>query len=217
MKNLASLKNLSFSYSKCLNEDIITSILDQVAHIEELHLGRGLSYFNLDSLVNLKKLSLDGYIEKNFNFELFKNLCNQLESITISSNIDEKTLFKLFDGYNFLYLRDFTLMCFSTNRLTKEFIDRLPKPRKLNITKCNVKVIEHDSFSNMQQLTSLNLTRNRIELIEENAFSNLNNLETLDLSFNRLKKFDRNFIGLGNLKSVQVNIERNDFNSLFDF
>jgi Leucine-rich repeat (LRR) protein len=218
IKNLPSLRRFSLSTFSCrIDEKIVTRLLYQAPNIQELHFNGKLCYFNLDSLVNLRVLSLNGFINENFNFKLFKNLCNQLESIKISSNIDEKTLFKLFDGYNFPYLRDFTLMCFSTNRLTKEFIDQLPKPRQLNITECNVKVIEHDSFTNMQQLTSLNLTRNQIELIEENAFSNLNNLETVDLSFNRLKNFDRNFIGLGNLETAEVNIERNDFNSLFDF
>ena len=78
----------------------------------------------------------DGCINENFNFELFKNLCNQLEDIKISlgntlycpniSSIDEKTLFKLFDGYNFPYLVDFTIETLYINRLKKKFINRLP-------------------------------------------------------------------------------------------
>ena len=183
-----------------------------MSHIQELYLHGELCYFNLDSLVNLRLLSLSGLINPNFNFELLKNLGKQLECITISlSNIDEKTLFKLFDGYKFPYLVDFTLMHFRTNRLKKEFLNRLPMHRQLIITDCSIQVIEHDSFSNMQQLTSLNLTRNRIEIIEKNTFSKLKNLKTLNLSKNKLTNFDRSFIGLEN--SVKVNIEKNNINS----
>ena len=96
-------------------------------------------------------------------------------------------------------------------RLKKELLSRLPKHKQLNINKCGIEVIECDSFSNMQQLTSLDLSQNRIWLIEDNAFSSLKNLQKLDLSKNRLKNFDRNFICLGN--SVEVNIEYNKFNS----
>ena len=201
------------SFSGSIDEKLVTKILEQVSNIQELYLEGYLSYFNSDSFVNLKQLSIDGDIDEKFNFELFKNLCNQLEALTISIyNIDEKTLFKLFDGYNFPYLVELTIEFFNMKRLrlTKEFIDRLPKPRnRLNITDCNIEVIESDSFSNMQQLTSLDLSDNRIELIEENAFSNLKNLQKLDLTRNRLTNFDRKFIGLS--ESVEVKIENNRF------
>ena len=209
IKNLPSLTNLSF-FSKFLscniNDDIVRRLLDQVPHIQELHLGGYLSYFNLDNLVNLRKLLLNGSINKDFNFELFKNLCNQLEDIKIIiSSIDEKTFFKLFDDYNFPYLVDFTIQFLDIKRLTREFINRLPIVRQLIITQCEIEVIEHDSFSNMQQLTSLNLSKNRIEFIEESLFSKLKNLQKLDLSDNRLTNFDRKFIGLS--ESVEVKIE----------
>jgi Leucine-rich repeat (LRR) protein len=80
-------------------------------------------------------------------------------------------LFKLFDGCNFPYLVDLNIEYFKINRLTKEFINRLPMHKKLNMTNCEIEVIESDSFSNMQQLTLLNLSSNRIGFIEENTFS----------------------------------------------
>ena len=212
IKNLPSLINLSFSFSRSIDEKIVRRLLDQVPYIQELYLHGDLSYFSLDNLVNLRVLSLDGYIEKNFNFELFKNLCNQLEILKISIyNIEDEIFFKLFDCYKFPYLLDFTIEFLYMKRLTKEFINRLPKPRRLNLIDCEIEVIESDSFSNIKQLISLNLSRNRIELIEKNAFLKLKNLETLDLSKNRLTKFDRNFIGLR--ESVEVKIENNEFNS----
>jgi len=164
IKNLPSLTCLSLIIFGTINEVIITRLLDQVPHIQELHLAGNLSYFNFDNFDNLTVLSLSGDIKENFNFELFKNLCNQLEAITIRIyNIDEKTLFKLFDGYNFPYLLDLTMEYLDMKRLTKEFIDRLPMNRRLNIHYCEIEVIESDSFSNMQQLTSLDLSFNRIQ------------------------------------------------------
>ena len=214
IKNLPSLKNLSLYFVGTINEDFITSIWNQVPYIQELCLLGELLYFNLDNFVNLRVLSLcySGKINESFNFEIFKNLCNQLEVIKISYySKDQNVLFKLFDGYNFPYLVDLTITFLYMIRLKREFINRLPKSRKLNLTKCKIELIESDSFSNMQQITWLNLSYNQIEFIEKNAFSNLKNLKKLDLKFNKLTKFDRKFIGLGN--SVEVNIEYNDFNS----
>ena len=98
------------SFDCTINDDIVKRLLDQVPHIEELKLGGKLSYFKLDNFVNLRVISLAGRIDEKFNLELFKNLCDQLEDIKIRfDNIDEKTLFKMFDGYNFQYLVVFTI------------------------------------------------------------------------------------------------------------
>ena len=86
-------------------------------YIEGLCLDSYLSYFNLDNFFNLRVLSLGCNLEENFNLKFFKNLCNQLESIQI--NIEEKTFFKLFDGYNFPSLVDLTIENFFMKRLTK--------------------------------------------------------------------------------------------------
>ena len=146
IKNLPSLTNLSLYFSRSINKDIVTGVLNQVPFIQELCLHGNLFHFNLDSFVNLRKLSLSGIINESFNSKFFENLCNQLEDIKISIyNIDEKTLIKLFDSYNFTYLTDFTIEFLFIKRLKKEFIDRLPKPRnKLNITDGLIEVIEHD-------------------------------------------------------------------------
>jgi len=210
IQNLPSLTSFYLSISSfgrnTIDEKILTRLLNQIPHIQELHLDAKLSYLNLDNLVNLRVLSLYRSINENFNLELFKNLCDKLEDLTISlANIDEKTFFKLFDGYDFPNLVDFTVRNLNIKRLKKEFINRLPKPRnKLNITDCQIKVIESDSFSNLQQLSSLDLRRNEIEFIEENAFSNLKNLKKLDLSDNDFFISDRNMFGLR--ESLEVNI-----------
>ena len=155
IKNSPSLTALGLSFPCTIDETIVTKVLNQMPHIQELHLGSNLYYFNLDSFVNLRALSLYSYIKKDFNFELFKNLCNQLENIRISIyNIDKNDFFKLFDGYNFPYLVELTIEFLYMKRLKKKFISRLPKHKQLNINKCGIEIIEHDSFSNIQHLTS---------------------------------------------------------------
>lgn len=64
---------------------------------------------NLDNFVNLKTLSLYGNINGNFNIELFKNLCNQLENLEIEK-FDEETFLTLFDGHHFLNLKYLNLI-----------------------------------------------------------------------------------------------------------
>jgi len=160
----------------------------------------------LDSLVNLKKLSLVGNKNWNFNLKLFENLCKQLENIKISiCNIEENDFLKLFDGCNFIYLEEFTIESLYMTRLKKEFIDRLPKPKKLNINTCGIEVIESDLFSNMQQLSWLDLSNNRIEYIVENGFSSLKNLQTLNLKGNIVRKRDLTYIVLE--KSVDLKLD----------
>lgn len=120
-------------------------------------------------------------------------------------NIHENTFFKLFDGYNFPKLEVLTIEFLQMKRLTKEFINRLTKPKKLNLFECGIVVIERDSLSNMQQLTSLDLSQNQIAFIEKNSFSSLANLQTLIFKSNILRKVHRRFTGLG--KSVKLKIK----------
>lgn len=170
----------------------------------------------MDNLVNLRKLSLSVIIDETFNFELFKNLSNQLEDILIRFfNADEKTFFRLFDGCNFPYLEVFTIEYIEIKRLKKEYLNGFSTLRQLNITSCEIEVIEHDSFSNMQQLSVLDLSRNRIGSIEKNAFSKLENLQTLKLRNIRLTNFDREFIGLRNSVQIDIYID-SSISSLFD-
>ena len=131
-----------------------------------------------------------------FNFEIFKNLCYQLEDIRIRLfKNDEKTLVKLFDNYYFPYLAYLSLQSIYLKNFKKEFFDRFrfPKLKDLDIT--NYKN-ELETFSNLEQLCFLDLSSNLIECIEKNAFSKLKNLQKLDLSSNKLKNFDPKRNGL---------------------
>ena len=197
--------------SSCkIDEDIISRLLEHVKIIEKLNLRGGtFSYFNLDNLFNLRELSLIGKIDSLFNFGLLRNLCKQLESVNIDlRNIREKT-FKLFEGCHFPYLVDFRARSIEITVLRKEFLNRFPIIRNLNLCDCYIDVIEHKSFSNLQQLRILDLSRNQIKSIEKNAFSALKNLEKVNLSYNKLGQFDPTDFGL----STDINIVNINFSS----
>jgi hypothetical protein len=133
-RNLNSLRHFYMCIKCKIDENLMTRILKQIPTIEELNLHGNFSYFNLDSLFNLRKLSIAGYIDKSLNFELFKNLCNQLENLKIGlGNFDEESFFKLFHGCNFPYLVDFYLRYFKMKRLKKEHINRFPSLKQLYI------------------------------------------------------------------------------------
>ena len=176
--------------------------------LQELDLYGNFFYFNLNNFVNLKSLSLDGTIDDSFNFELFKNLCYQLESLRISFNdIDFKTLFKLFDGCHFPNLQFLTVSGCFIQRVDKHFINRFPLLSNLYITKCHIETIEDEAFSNLKHLFHLGLSGNQIRFIGKNACSNLNNLKVLNLSNNAngLTDIDREFIGIGNSVVIFIN------------
>lgn len=209
MKNLPSLSNFSLSISGTIDENIVIKLCEQLPSIQELELKGNLSFFNLDNLVNLKKLILTGIIDEKFNFELFKNLCNQLEDIQISlSNINEKTYRKLFVGYTFPHLVDITLNFLETYVLKKQFINGFPMLKNLSIYDCNISVIDNDSFSNLEQLCFLELSFNQIQFIKKNAFLKLKNLQQVNLFGNYFIQIDPKSIGLR--ESAILYIENND-------
>ena len=159
-------------------------------------------------------LSLDGTINDRFNFDLFKNLCNQLVVFkTDLTNIYEKKLYKLFDGHTFPNLETIAIRECNLKRLKKEFLDRFPILRKLFIIECNLKVIERKAFSNLSRLYCLDLSENRLQGIEKDTFSQLENLEVLDLSNNQLKNFNSEFVGVRN--TVKIFLENKDYETLY--
>ena len=198
IKSLPSLRYLDLSADTINIDD---KILDQLQHIENITLHGNLSNFNLDSLSNLKFLSLSGTLDKGFNFELFKNLCNRLEFMMIGfEDMDEKTFVKLFDGCYFTHLESFYLSHLKTPRLKKELFKPFTKLGYLFIYNCEIDIIEHDWFCDLKKLCSLTLITNKISRIEENAFSMLDNLRTLELIYNiRLSDeyVKREYLGLG--------------------
>jgi hypothetical protein len=161
-------------YITCpIDPNIITRLLDKIQHIEKLTLTGDFSYINLEKLVNLKMLTLNGSVnESSFNVELFKNLCNQITKLSVVlKDIDENTLFKLFDGHNFSNLRSLVIMHCNIQLLKKQYIpNRFPMLRHLFIHNCNIEAIENDAFSNLTKLNCLDLSNNSLTFIKENVF-----------------------------------------------
>ena len=208
IRKLPSLEFLALSMPCAVDENIISQLLDQVLHIEELRLYGYFSHFNLDHLVNLKKLFLVGTINESFNYDLLKNLCNQLELLKIVlTNSDVNKLC----GHHFSNLQKFCISYCHVKILKKEFFDRFPMLQNLFINDCNLEEIENDAFSNLKQLLFLDLSKNRLTFIEKNTFSNLKNLQILDLSKNELTNLDLEFIGVHN--SVHILLQTNPFST----
>lgn len=180
-------------------------LFDLSPNIEILYLEGNFSYFSLDNLVNLKQLSLAGTIHDDFNLDIFKNSCNQLEELIISlANFDDRTFLQLFNGHQFSNLKNLIFRESYIKRVDKKFIDGFPMIERLWIVLCDLQMIDENAFSNVKHLYYIDLSNNRISFIAKNAFSNLKNLKTLNLMSNGLKNLDREYIGVGN--SVEVYI-----------
>lgn len=237
LKNLPLLRHLEFElrYSNQINNQINSNIqfLDYLPTIEYLTLKGVLADFNLESLVKLKNLSLIGLIDKQFNFDLFKNrLCFQLEQIWINApNLEDKCLSHMFFGCHFPILKSL-LICASDyiENIEKKLFDGFPTLQALTISNhIRLGTIDQDAFSNLKQLIYLNLrdnciqsfckmhfsaleklkylrlSKNKLQRIEENLFSSLSNLKALDLSFNNLKVLNADlFSSLKNLKFLDL-------------
>ena len=212
IRKLPSLKYLALSMSCTIDENIISQLLDQVSHIEHLHLFGYFSHFNLDHLVNLKKLLLLGTINESFDYDLLKNLCNQLEILKIVlTNSDVNKL----SGHHFPNLQNFCISNCHVKILKKEFFDRFPMLQNLFINDCNLEEIENDAFSNLKQLLFLDLSKNLLKFIEKNTFSNLKNLQILDLSKNELTNLNAEFIGVRN--SAEIFLENDKFKTFYRY
>ena len=188
IEKLVSLRALRLTLKCSISSDIVEKIFNDMPNIENLSLSADFSYFNLDKFANLKSLFLFGSLHNDFNFNLLKNLCHQLESIWIGANqFDDENIAILFKG-RFPKLTHLGITNSHMSKLEKKFLDKFPMLRYLTIQENEkIKNINRDVFSNLKHLTSLDLSFNSIESLDEMQFAQLKNLQTLNLSGNRLK------------------------------
>ena len=214
IRNLSSLKHLSLSSSPgMLNESLMNDLFDQFPNIEILHLHGTFPYFNLDRLFNLKHLLLNGEINESFNFDLFKNLCKQLEILMIN-NIDYEILLKLFADHKFSNLEYLELSDCNIKIIEKKLIDHFAMLKELCIIRCNLEMMEDNVFSNLKHLLILDLSENNFVKLESKMLSELINLEYFSIRENRLQFIEQNvFSKLKNLKQVDL---RNNISSTFE-
>ena len=207
-RNLPALKHLTLE-SKKLNKSLSTQIFVHLSNIKKLEIKGIFSDINIDDLVNLEKLSISGSIDKNFNFDLLKNVCNHLKELTIiNSHFDQETISKLFYCVNFPNLFKLIMKRVSL-KLEKKLFESFPNLKSLSIIDnpmyFNTLQIDNDAFSDLTNLVCLDLRKNYFDTINQEYFSGLINLEILDLSLNRIKCIEANtFSALKNLKKLDL-------------
>lgn len=181
-------------------------------NIEELSLCGNFSYLNLDNLVNLKKLYIQGTINKNFNFKLFKNLCKQLEDLSFCFKNVGKIVdaYKLFDGHHFSNLLRLRIMGFNKRKVTKKFLKKFPMLRELTMQECNIEKFEDYALSSLKYLICLDLANNLLEKLDIPLFWGLPNLEYLNLRYNRIKCIQNVFLKLNKLQKLDLSNNRLD-------
>ena len=179
IRNLNSLTSFGLFVPSTIDENITRKLIHQLPTIQQLSLSGKLSYFNLDDLVNLKNLDLGGSINDNFNFDLFKNLCNRLESLRIYLPFGNGSFFNLFNGHIFPNLTQLDCKLCKIVSVKKNFLDKFPMLRELFLNNCLIENVEEDAFSNVQYLVRLELSRNYLQLQDKRIFSQLKHLEHL--------------------------------------
>lgn len=209
-KNCSSLKTVILSLKSPINFDIQTKLFDYLPNIEELGLDGKFGDLNLDNLYNLKILSS---LNDNFNFDLFKNICNQLEELNIRYDLNNEIMFKLFDGHNFTNLKSLNISDSKITRIEKKLFDGFPMLEKLMIyLNSEIKIIDHDSFSGLKKLVHLSMRSNGNATIEQEHFLGLDNLQEFFLRFDRISSKAGTFSSLKNLR--KLSFYRINFNNM---
>lgn len=194
-----------------MNEDNTTRIFDQLQNIQDLKLSGNLYYFNLDSFVNLnlKSILLCGNICDGFNLNLFKNISNQLDEVSLFiPEIKYEEIIKMFNGHNFTNLHTLIISRCKVRKIEKKFMDQFPNLRKFCMVDCKVEKIEDNAFSNLKELTVLDLSQNLLESIYKRDFSELVNLEYFVMIKNRLKIMEEGiFSHMENIRYIDLSYQ----------
>lgn len=86
----------------------------------------------------------------------------------------------------FVYLTDFNASFNSLHVFPKEFIQKCPRLKNLDLSYNYLSRIDHGDFEQSQQFNGIDLSHNSVETIHPHAFSNLSDLQVLRLNNNRL-------------------------------
>lgn len=165
-------------------------------NIEELFLYGKLYYFNLDNLVNLRRLTLSGLTYDGFNFELLKNLSNQLDELKIVYFYVE-----MLNCHNVSNLSVLNIMDCNIKIIENKFIEKFPNLHTFRMTNCSIETMEDKAFSNLKGLV-LDLSKNLLKRLHKRYFSELVNLEYF-LMFKNCIEFIENGT-FSNIKKVRL-------------
>jgi Leucine-rich repeat (LRR) protein len=207
-KNLFALTELNIKLERPVNSEIVEMITNNSPNIELLTLNGSLSNFNLDKLIHLKKLTLYDNLMEDFNYDIFKHICNQLTALTVGCrNISYRMLIKMFNGLNFSNLSQFSISSGNIIKLDKKLFDKCPMLGGLSISMSRYLRIDGETFSSLKQLTGLTMWCNNIDSLENKYFSELNNLKYLSLYGNNIKVIRENtFSNLKKLHSLDLSL-----------
>lgn len=209
--NQSSVKILNLDIESEINIDSCTKLFETFPNVEELCLEGNFSNINFDRFVNLKKLELCNDILEGFNFDLLKNICGQLEYLSIElDNIGDEEISKLLNGNNFPNVLALKIWVRRISRLEKKLLNGFPMLESLDMTE--IGAIDKDAFSNLKHLKSLSLKSGDLSELDPQLFSCLSNLEGLYLQDNNLNRFDLKIMNyLANIKdlNLQNNFIRN--------
>lgn len=209
--NMSSLRNLYLNFKSDFNNDLTTKLFEIFPNIEDLFLCGHFSNMNFDSFFNLKELFLNGLNGDtlyNFNFDVFKNICNQLEGLFIYYNlINNVNMSKLLYGHYFPNLKVLFIKLSHITRLEKKLFNGFPMLQSLHVSRnFTLKTIDKDAFSNLKNLTKLILSTNNLSELDPEVFLCLANLEELRLNENNLRHFDLKIMDyIPNIKEICLN------------
>ena len=186
LRNLSSLKTFHL-FVPNINDNMLSSIFDQLPYIEELSLHGKFNYISLDNLVNLRRLCLHGTICDDFNIELFKNVSSQLEELLIALRVEYEVIFKLLNGRDFSNIRGLKIKGCNMRRVEKKFIDQFPTLIRCRLVNCSIEIIEYNAFSSLKKLILLDLSENLLKGLFNRYFLGLNKLKYLYFYKNPVK------------------------------
>lgn len=202
-KNLTSLKTVHLGLKSPINFDIQAKLFDYLPNIERLSLDGIFGDLNLENLYSLKILSLSGTLNDNFNFDLFKNICNQLEALDIRYDLSNETMFKLLNDHIFTNLTSLKIEDSKITRIEKKLFEGFPILENLRIYyNSEIKIIDRDSFSGLKKLVHLSMRSNGTETIEQENLFGLENLQEFFLTFDRISYKAVTFSSLKNLRKL---------------
>lgn len=90
------------------------------------------------------------------------------------------------------------------NGTLRNIIPRESSIEKLDLSNLQIKFIKREAFDDLKNLKSLVLRNNLLTSLPEFVFSNLTSLEYLCLAENKIHTLDNIFVGLDNLKTLNI-------------
>lgn len=198
LKNLNELKHLEFIASEYTNNIEISHF----AKLESFIFENDILQFNLNTTQKLLKINFLKEFENNIDLSLIYIYCDKIQRLWVNRS-SIYTISKLLSGNRFPNLFEMDISNCNMNIIEKKLFNESLQILRLSLN--SFSVIEFDSFSSLKQLVSLDFSSNSIESLDKRIFFNLDNLESLNLSNNRLKLLDEKiFSNLKRLKNLDL-------------